>query len=467
MRSTMKKIFNSYIDTDYYECLKVVLLALSFFFVIGSYTLIKEIKDSVFADIVGHEYLPVAKLWSMIILIAPLFLYAKLVDWFRRSHLIYIYFLLYAVVGLICAYYLGHPVIGIPNTDTGGHRYFGWFFYFFMEGFAPFIVSLMWAFTNSISKPESVKTNYVYMTMTSKLGGMTTAGFAWWFLRNYDPEINLLSDVQSYQLLQVIASIFLVCVPIVTYMLMKYVPGRYLHGYEAVYKAEKKKKKEEKTTETTWWDSFASMLSGLKLLVRYPYMLGIMGMIFFWETLNVWVNYLRISMGHEQTGSVGEFGSYLFQQAFYTHIIGFVFAAVGTSLFIRMFGERGSLMLIPLLTGVVIGYYLYVQSLAALGITYVLMRMINSAFAYPLRESLYIPTTKELKFKTKSWIDGFGAKMSKGFGSVYNYYVNVYSYYSHVTFFICIISTWFLTAYLLGKRFDEAVENDEAIGLDA
>jgi len=469
MHTVIRNFLYSYFDKDFYESIKTILLALCFFFVIGGYTLTKELKDSVFTNIVGYGYFPVAKLWSMVLLVGPLFLYAKLLDWFRRSHLIYIYFLFYALVGVVCAYFIGHPSIGILNTNIGSHRYFGWMFYFFIEGYAPFIVGLMWAFTNSISKPESVKTNYVIMTLASKLGGIVTAGFAWWFLRGHNPQVDLCTEVQGYQILQLVASLCLFCVPFVIFTLMRVVPGYYLHGYEAVYQAEKKKKKERKAY--TWWDTIHSMFSGLELLLRYPYMLGILGMIFFWETLNTWLNYVRVSMGHKGTETLGEFGSYLFQQAFYTHVVGFLFAAIGTSLFIRWLGERGSLMLIPILTGAAVGYYLIAPSLESLSFTYVCMRVINLSLAFPLRESLYIPTTKELKFKTKSWIDGFGAKVSKGFGSIYNYmsehYISADNYYTQIIFFICIVVPWTLTAFALGKRFDDAVKRGEAIGNDA
>jgi len=464
MRAALKNFFYSYFDVDFYENIKMILLALSFFFVIGGYTIAKELKDSVFINTVGKYNLPMAKLWSTFVFIAPLFLYSKLVDWFRRSQLIYIYFLFYGIAGIACAYYIGHPTIGIPNTNVGAHRYFGWFFYFFMEGYAPFIVSLMWAFTNSISKPSSVKTNYVIMTLSSKLGGLTTAGFAWWFLHTYDVGLDVFSEVQSYQVLQVVASLFLLCVPIVILLLMRYIPGRYLHGYEVVYKAEKQKKKERQSE--SWWESIKHMFNGVGLLVRYPYMLGIFGMIFCWEALNVWINYMRLSLGHQEAESVSAFGSYLFQQAFYTHVIGFIFAALGTSILIRALGERGSLMLIPILTGCAVSYYLVMGDSASLAITYVVIRMINYALAYPLRESLYIPTTKELKFKVKSWIDGPGAKVSKSFGSVYNLAVGVNNYYMHLIFFVCIMGVWTITAYMLGKRFDEAVSNNEAIGVE-
>jgi len=468
MLLSVKNFFKSYIDEDFYENIKTVLLAICFFFVIGGYTLTKELKDSVFTNTVGYANIPIAKMWSIILLIGPILLYAKLLDWFRRSHLIYMYFFFYAIVGVICAYLIGHQTVGILNTDIGSHRYFGWFFYFFIDGYAPFIVGLMWAFTNSISKPESVKTNYVIMTVASKLGGISTAGFAWWFLRDYDPNINVYSEVQGYQMLQLIASICLFCVPFVVYALMTCVPGYYLHGYEAAYKVEKQKKHQKK--HETWRDSLHSMVSGLVLLVRYPYMLGIMGMIFFWEVLNTWFNYVRISLGHKETVSVSEFGSYLFKQALLTHLIGFVFAIVGTSLFIRWLGERGSLIMIPVLTGSAVVYYLLMPSLTSVTIAFALMRMVNLSLAFPLRESLYIPTTKELKFKTKSWIDGFGAKMSKGVGSIYNYvaenYLSADNMVTQVGFFVCIIVPWLLTAYALGKRFEQAVDHDEVIGAD-
>jgi AAA family ATP:ADP antiporter len=99
---------------------------------------------------------------------------------------------------------------------------------------------------------------------------------------------------------------------------------------------------------------------------------------------------------------------------------------------------------------------------------YVLLRSVNYAFSYPLRESLYIPTTKEMKFKSKSWIDAFGAKIAKGCGASYNVISSIVAeswlFSMHVLFFSSIIGLWLFTAHLLGRRYERAVERNEVIG---
>ena len=44
------------------ERFKFVFLGMAFFFVIGGYTVAKELKDSIFASIIGKEYIPYAKI---------------------------------------------------------------------------------------------------------------------------------------------------------------------------------------------------------------------------------------------------------------------------------------------------------------------------------------------------------------------------------------------------------------------
>jgi AAA family ATP:ADP antiporter len=88
-----------------------------------------------------------------------------------------------------------------------------------------------------------------------------------------------------------------------------------------------------------------------------------------------------------------------------------------------------------------------------------------------LRESLYIPATKAVKFKSKSWIDGFGAKLSKTAGSGYNYFTHNYlapiSILSvNICFFSIVIFAWIVMANALGRRFEKAVKNNEVIGAE-
>src|ERR1700722_12814272 len=122
-------IFSRIITGDKHERLKLFLLTTAFFLIIGAYTIAKELKDSVFTHMIGKSYVPMAKWWVMIALIPAIFLYSKLVDKMRRYYLLCFFCGLYGVLGLIFAFLLGHPTMGLYNSDTSAFRLFGWFFY--------------------------------------------------------------------------------------------------------------------------------------------------------------------------------------------------------------------------------------------------------------------------------------------------------------------------------------------------
>ncbi len=307
-----RKFFDFFVDISPEERLKVLLMTGSFFFVIGCYTVTKELKDAIFVSTVGREYLPYAKLLSMIVLVPGIFLYSRLVDVLRRYQLLYTYAFLYGIGGLVATYLLGHPTIGLSNTDTGPWRLFGWLFYFFIEGYSPFVVSVFWAFANSITAPARAHKQYAFMVAGSKLGGIIMASAAWLLLTARDSLGNeLFSDTVSHQILLGGSSACLLIVPLIIRFLIKNVPGHYLHGYEAVYQAEK-----QRAAEGEQESARTSILSGLSLLVRYPYVLGIYGMIFFWEVVNVVLQYLRLEVGQASTNSVAGLTGFLLNRRF-------------------------------------------------------------------------------------------------------------------------------------------------------
>ena len=469
MSSRLKNIFKFFFDVEKHERLKVLLLMLAFLLVIGGYTVVRTLKDSLFISIVGKEYYPTAKLLSIIILIPAILIFSKLVDVLRRHQLLYFYVLLYGIGGLIIAYYLGHPTIGLLNNEPSKYRIFGWIIYFFIEGYNPFVVSLLWSFTHSITGPEAAKTNYPLLVAASKLGGMLTAGLSCGLLMRIVPvQSQLAYDVTNHQILLAGSSLLLLVVPLVIYWLIHAVPGRFLHGYEAVYQVEKQRSKQEQKEKSHPF--FAGIFSGLTLLIRTPYVMGIFGVIFFWEVVNVFVNYERLSAGQRCALSISGQTSYYLQLDFLVHMVGIFITLLGTRALIQLLGERKSLLLVPISIGVLVLYYLSAPSAFAMGIVFVAIRSINYAFASPLRESLYIPTTKEMKFKSKSWIDAFGVKLAKGVGAGYSGLLigmgEFMMFASSIVFFGLVFSLWIITANLLGRRFEQAVEKNEVIGLE-
>ncbi len=463
----LKKFVSFFLSVEKHERLKVLFLSLSFFLIIGAYTVVRTLKDSLFINIVGREYWATAKGLSIIMLIPAILLFSRIVDVLRRHHVLYLYVFLYGIGGLTIAYFLGDPIIGLPNTDTSPYRLFGWIIYLFIEGYNPFVVSLFWSFAHTITSPEAAKSNYPLMVASSKLGGMITAALACTLLLRKVVDVDQrMFDTYNHQILLVVCSLLLLFVPVFVYLMIKKVPGKDLHGYEAAYQLEKERSHQKPEGGFKEW--IKGVFSGLTLLIKYPYVLGIFGVIFFWEVVGVFVNFERLSTGQRLALSLSGQTAYLLQLDMYVHMVGFFITLFGTRALIKLLGERLSLILVPIATGASLFVYLFNQSAFAMGLVFVIVRSINYAFASPLRESLYIPTTKEMKFKSKSWIDAFGVKIAKGVGATYSSFVislpAALMYGVNCVFFGVVFSLWVLTAHLLGRRYERSVERNEVIG---
>lgn len=464
MQLRIREMFTSLWSIEKEERLKMLFLSVTFFFMIFSYTLVKELKDSIFMGLVGgKEYVPYAKLLMMVGLVPLVLLYSKLIDNMRRYQVLVAFSLAYALIGLVFAYFMGHPEIGLSNNHAGPYRYLGWFYYFFIESFSPFVLSVFWAFLNSITNPEAAKKNYGLLISSSKIGGMLSAGLGWWFL--YNAEIFRLkgyTDADMLQILLVISSLALLMVPLTIIIMMKKVPGQYLHGYEAAYQFEKQQSKAGKDR--------TGMLSGLKMLLRQPYAFGVFALVLFYEIINSVLSFQRLGVAQDVGCGLAGTSCFLLGLSFAVHCAGLVIALFGTRMLVGKLGERLSLMLLPIVTGVLLFYFLFSTTPQVILICFVVIRGTYYAFNQPVTESLYIPTVKEVKFKSKSWIDTFGKKMAKGTGSIFNVTAGWFGQHLfhivHAGLFSIIIGLWFGVAYVIGKWYDKAIKNGEVIGSD-
>jgi AAA family ATP:ADP antiporter len=457
-----------FLKTEKENLFKIIILFICFFIVMGVHTLIKEIKDAVFLIIVGKKYIPDIKLFSWILMLPLILIYSWIATRVKRENLLVIYSLIYGIGGLFCAYFLNDNLIGVKNTISSPERIFGWVFYLFFDGHLPFIVSLLWTFFNSISNPKDVKTSYVLMTFSGKLGGMICAGFAWFFASNNFIQINF-DESFVYVSIMILSSILTLFIPILIFFLMKYVSTKNLMGYVDIKELEKNKnEKKFNKSNSNINESRVGGGSGFLILIKNPYVLGIFGMTFFWEVINVIFNYMRLGIAIDSAEKASAVTAFLYRDVFFMHFIGLIIVTFGTSSIIKFFGERKAILLIPIITGASILIFFIQKTTLVFIIIYQLIRAINYAFTWPLCESLYIPTSKEIQFKSKSWIDSFGSKISKGIGSIYNkaiqfiptHITNIFQIY----FFIFMISIWIILSYLLGKKWEKTIKNNDIIG---
>ncbi len=443
---------NNDLQINKFEIIKTIALAATFFCIIGSYSILRPLKTSVFFSLVGREYQPITKYVTILSLIPILLLYAKLVDKLKRYQLVYIFLTFYSLLSLLFAYLLTNPYIGLQNTNASPNRILGWVFYLFIDLFAPLVVSTFWAFVNSVSTPQNASKSYGIIVAVSRVAGIITPALSWLLLNttNFNP-------IQIIPSLVIVTSILLISGAFIIKGITKKVPMQYLESYEKKHTHIKKVKKK------------SGMLDGLISMLKQPYVFGIFALTYSFELISVIIDYqMQVLMSIANNNSIGGMSSYMFLYTSAFQALALVFAVFGTSTLLKRIGTQKCLLIMPISVMALMGSLLFSPNLTTIFIIMVVLRSLHYGFNAPVKETLYIPTTKDIKFKSKTWIDAFGKRLSKASGSTFNLWAQSPNYTSTLKldslFSIGIAAGWTVISVMVGKKYTETIENGEIIG---
>ena len=340
----------------------------------------------------------------------------NLVDWLRRYQILCTCTIFWHSGYAFCLFHRSSRPLAYLIRIAPGRVFLVGFFIYFVNCFQPFVVSVFWAFANAV-------TNKILQRkiMASWLPDQNLV--AW-----QEPDIAILvltwssaaladrvQDVFNHQALLSIASFMILLVPFVVLLLIRFVPEKNLHGYEAVYKIEEERRKHGKG-ET-------GFLAGIYMLLRVPYVFGIFGIVFFYEAICTVLYFKRVDYAQTGSHSVSQMSVFLYKTALLMHFIGLCVSLIGTRTSVERLGEK-ALMLVPAVYGILLLYFMISYSVTAFVIVTTTIQALHYAFSMPLRETLYIPTVKEIKFKSKSWIDTFGARFGRSSSSIVRMAVN-------------------------------------------
>ena len=94
-----------------------------------------------------------------------------------------------------------------------------------------------------------------------------------------------------------------------------------------------------------------------------------------------------------------------------------------------------------------------------------MLKGFSYALNKPCVEIMYIPTSNDIKFKAKGWIDVFGGRSAKSFGAAIN---AIFVDMSSLLFFGSIISlgmvgVWIVIALYVGKTNQKLVRENKTI----
>ena len=465
------------------DFVRTIVLSSTLFVMIGGYWLLRSLKDPVLTALCGVSAIPKAKMLSVFVVLGVVAVYNHLLDeesGFRKEQLFYVFGTFYSVLFAVIASLLDHPTIGLANQTEDPSRILGWVSYCGIESFGSVMVSLFWSFANSNFNLKQAKRSYGMMVATAQLGSILGPTFVNRFGHSLGIPTCYMVGAGCMLTLQLTMWI---------YVKMFGVADSSVGTDNNAEKKDEVKKPKNK----------AGILEGIHLFMKHNYVKGIFAIscLFMVEVTIVDYTMKVLAREHfsaeypclpynEETGesmacwdvetnspvglsteAIKAFTTFmgLFGQA--TNTLSFLLSFFGTSAVIRYLGLRTTLLLFPSICLIVI---ITVRLYPTLNVVFAAMMILKAnsyALNNPTKEMLYQPTSSNVKYKAKSWIDIFGARGSKALGSVVT---NAFS--TSATELVdkgslvgmCVASFLIWNARFMGRKFDEYMESGYIVG---
>lgn len=439
-------------DFDRQELKKFIFLGVIFGFIIGIYWVLKPVKNSVFMSMVGAKKIGHVKIFSLLALFPLVMILGKLMDMFPRHRILYVLGILYSLITLLFGFLLADPTIGLPNTVADSSRMLGWIWYIFVESYGSIVVASFWAFAIDITQPESAKRGFPLVVLIgqfcSLLGPL------------YLTPLASSNRWGSSAYVIMFASLLILCIVGLVATFIRVTPKDQMIGYRQSKASSNKK---------------LGFLKGLTLLLSQPYLLGIFAIVGMYECILTvmdfhFINFIELTIFDESSRVL-----YLGSFALWVNLMACMSLVLGVSNIQRRLGVSVSLGLMPCIVAIaVVTFFLYPE----INVLFWIMvgaKGLHYALNSPSIKQLYVPTSVDVKYKSQSWIETFGSRLSRGVGSGINMLLEPFTacfgpahgLAIHIAassmFSLGLLFAWFAIALYLGKEYGEAIEEERVV----
>ncbi len=425
---------------------KFILYGGLFFFIIGIYWSLRCVKDSIFNAFVGSEHTWLAKILSLLVVFPLVIGYSYLVDIFPRHRLFYAMATIYAALFIGASFLLSSSTMGICAPGDMQCKWIGWASYILIESYGSLMPALFYSFMADTTTPEAGKKGFFVTASFAQLGAIIGSGVV--ATQSMTLGVPTLVAISGAAMLLILPAVFYI---------NHAIPKAELAGYQAKGAATQKKS--------------AGFTEGLKLMFSQPYLLGIFVVVGGFEVVTTLLDLQFKIFISQATTTSGEFASVAGEFGVWVSLIALASLLLGIGNIGRKIGLKLSLALVPL---VMIAMTLVMFISPVLSVAFwvmVVAKGINYALGQPSKEQLFIPTTKDAKYKSKAWVDMFGSRGSKAMGSVLKGGSNAVGkafgaaassmFLSGTAVAVCI--GWFFVTLFLGKKHKQAVEHNEFV----
>ncbi len=411
------------------EGLSALLLFANLFLLLTAYYIIKPVREALILQGGGAEIKSYAAAGQALLLLAVIPLYARLASLFPRRRLINVVTLFFTLC-LVAFYLLAQTRIPL-----------GVIFYLWVGIFNLMVIAQFWAFANDLYTPEAGKRLFVIIAFGASSGAV---------FGSYITSV-LIEPLGVYQLLLMSGALLLSSL-----ILTNVVDRREKHQNISPNRVETK----ESETPLARGDAFRLVFKN-----KYLLLIALLMLVLNWvNTTGEYILSRTVTDAAQkaiQNGTTGGLTEGEFIGAFYAdfftvvNLAGLVMQLIVVSRILKYLGVRIALMFLPVIA--LIGYT-SIAFIPILGIVRWIKTAENStdySLQNTVRQVLFLPTTREEKYKAKQAIDTFFVRAGDVLSAVLVYTGTVllsFQTKQFALFNVVLVCIWIVLAYLIGRE---------------
>lgn len=378
----------------------------------------------------GPEAEQLAKVLNMVFAYVIATIFTLMVRKFARQNLILIFCGIFIVSFVLFAFMI---------TELSGGVV--WSFYVFGDMFNTAMLALFWAFMNDIVVADEAKRIYGIVGLGGVVGGLVGATVVRANVETFGREPILLSCM----------------IPMLVIAIIGITVNKLVERKESPIRplAQDSKPKTNAAIE------------GAKLVFSSRYLLAIAGILGLYEIVSNIVDFqLSATIAKFVVGDL-EKDAYFGLVGQITGILSIIVQLFLTSFVMKRFGIGVALLFLPI--SIVSGSlgFLIIPTLIFATLMSASDNSLNYSINQSAKEALYVPTTKDEKYKAKAFIDMFVQRFAKVIAVVLNLAIGVYVGIANVRWLsiaaIIIIVFWISIVRFAGRKFEELASQRETI----
>lgn len=372
-KSRLENLLSVFADVRAGEGSGALLMALNVFLLLGAYYLLKPVREALILAESGAEVKSYSAAGQALLLLGIVPFYGWVASKVNRVRLLTGLTLFFAS-NLVLFWFLG--MRGVRE---------GIVFYIWLGIFNVFMVSQFWAFANDIYTEGQGRRLFPLIGVGMSVGALAGAVLV--------PALVKVAGLGPYSFMLVAAAVLLCCLALI---LVVNTRETRLAAPEVARESEQPLGPE----------------GGFQLILRDRYLFWIAVLIVLLNVVNTTGEYTLSKLVVAEAAKAGG-DAKLFISQFYAsfygvvNLLGLVLQALATSRVIRYMGVRGALFILPVLALVSYSVLAVAPVLMVVRWTKILENSTDYSIMNTVRQALWLPTSREAKYKAKAAIDTF------------------------------------------------------------